>query len=118
MIVSSINFSSFSIKDRHWTTREFEELTSGTAADATDPDRKRILMEVGCGAGNFVFPLLEEGADNLFIYACDFSTRAVDIVKKHPLYDEEKVNAVLFYERPDLKRPDLKDNNEGKNTET
>ena len=87
------------------------------AADATDPERKRILMEVGCGAGNFVFPLLEEDADNLFIYACDFSTRAVDIVKKHPLYDEEKVKQFYSMKDPTLKGP-IRDNNEGKNTET
>jgi methyltransferase-like protein 6 len=49
------------------------------------------LLEIGCGAGNFVFPLLEEASSHYFIYACDFSTRAVEIVKKHQLYDEAKV---------------------------
>jgi methyltransferase-like protein 6 len=51
------------------------------------------LLEIGCGVGNFVFPLIKEdsGAD-FFIYACDFSGRAVEIVKSHPLYDESKVS--------------------------
>lgn len=72
-------------KDRHWTTREFKELVGYS-------DEIRILLEVGCGVGNFAFPLLEDGL-NLFIYACDFSLRAVDFVKSHGSYDEGKIRA-------------------------
>lgn len=74
-------------KDRHWTTREFQELTSG------DRNDKRVLLEIGCGVGNFVFPLLEEDSVNFFIYACDFSRKAVEIVKSKPKYDESKIIA-------------------------
>ena len=66
--------------------REFEELTAGPGAT-----EKRVLFEIGCGVGNFVFPLLKEEAGNFFVYACDFSGRAVEIVKNHELYDESKV---------------------------
>lgn len=38
------------------------------------------VMQVGCGAGNTIFPLLAT-FPNIFIYACDFSPRAVDLVK-------------------------------------
>ncbi|XP_068223050.1 tRNA N(3)-methylcytidine methyltransferase METTL6 [Palaemon carinicauda] len=72
-------------KDRHWTTREFEEI-------AGDGTRKRTLLEVGCGVGNFLYPLIEDQL-NLFVYACDFSDRAVQFVKEHPLYCEDKVKA-------------------------
>ncbi|XP_047499956.1 tRNA N(3)-methylcytidine methyltransferase METTL6-like isoform X1 [Penaeus chinensis] len=72
-------------KDRHWTTREFQDLIGDGAV-------KRTLLEVGCGVGNFFYPLLEDGL-NLFVYACDFSPRAIEFVQSHPMYDETKVCA-------------------------
>jgi len=76
-------------KDRHWTTREFQEL-SGLSSQ--DKGARKTLLEVGCGVGNFVFPLLEDEV-NLFIYCCDFSPRGVNFVKQHPNYDERRVKA-------------------------
>lgn len=38
------------------------------------------MLEAGCGVGNCIFPLLEDDL-NLFVYACDFSPRAVQFVK-------------------------------------
>lgn len=88
-------------RDRHWTTREFIELISGAesnseaspngACDSKQPSsfKSKRLLEVGCGVGNFVFPLIEEKCNNYFIYACDFSQRAIDFVKQNPLYNEE-----------------------------
>ncbi|XP_062517455.1 tRNA N(3)-methylcytidine methyltransferase METTL6-like [Corticium candelabrum] len=73
-------------KDRHWTGREFEELIGAGG------ERRKTLLEVGCGVGNLFYPLLEEGVD-LFVHACDFSQRAVQFVKDHPLYDESRVHA-------------------------
>lgn len=61
-------------KDRHWTTREFEELLSLGGADG-------VLLEVGCGVGNLFYPLLEDGLKIKRVYACDISPRAVDLVK-------------------------------------
>lgn len=43
-----------------------------------------VVFEVGCGVGNFMFPLLEEKA-NMYFYACDFSKRAVEFVKARQL---------------------------------
>ncbi|KAI8992325.1 S-adenosyl-L-methionine-dependent methyltransferase [Pilobolus umbonatus] len=73
-------------KDRHWTDREFKELA--------DQSEQRKCLEVGCGVGNFVFPTL---ADNpsLYIYACDFSKRAVDMVKANENYDEARCKAFV-----------------------
>ncbi|XP_007887860.1 tRNA N(3)-methylcytidine methyltransferase METTL6 [Callorhinchus milii] len=81
---NSTNF----FKDRHWTTREFEELK----ACREFPAQKLIVLEAGCGVGNCLFPLLEEDL-NIFSYACDFSPRAVEFVKQNPLYNPERCNA-------------------------
>ncbi|KAL1935201.1 hypothetical protein VTP01DRAFT_4341 [Rhizomucor pusillus] len=72
-------------KDRHWTDREFEELRS---------TEKLVCLEVGCGVGNFVFPALADNP-NLFIYACDFSKRAVEMVKSNEQYDESRCKAFV-----------------------
>jgi methyltransferase-like protein 6 len=46
------------------------------------------MLEVGCGVGNLIFPLVQDQKNNYFIYACDFSPRAVEMVKSNKLYDE------------------------------
>ncbi|XP_051819086.1 tRNA N(3)-methylcytidine methyltransferase METTL6 [Antechinus flavipes] len=81
---NSTNF----FRDRHWTTREFEELRSCREFD----DQKLTILEAGCGVGNCLFPLLEEDL-NIFAYACDFSPRAIEYVKQNPLYDAERCKA-------------------------
>lgn len=87
-------------KDRRWTTREFQELLSDETDDSTrfnnelrnELDVKRLL-EVGCGVGNLIYPLIEEKRNNYFIYACDFSPRAIEFVKQNPLYNETSMSA-------------------------
>ncbi|XP_027624968.1 methyltransferase-like protein 6 [Tupaia chinensis] len=93
---NSINF----FKDRHWTTREFEELRACREFE----DQKLTVLEAGCGVGNCLFPLLEEDR-NIFAYACDFSPRAVEYVKQNPFYDTERCKVFQC----DLTRDDLLD---------
>lgn len=82
-------------KDRHWTTREFQELLADS--QYSEPRERRTLLEVGCGVGNLVFPLLEEQVKEesagFYFYACDFSLRAVQFVRSNPLYDERHIKA-------------------------
>lgn len=78
-------------KDRHWTKREFDELVFDSSCTGENSGA-RVVLEVGCGVGNFIFPLLEE-FDNLFFYACDFSKRAVQFVKENELYNPERCHA-------------------------
>ncbi|KAB5586439.1 hypothetical protein PHYPO_G00001610 [Pangasianodon hypophthalmus] len=86
-------------KDRHWTTREFEELKACREFEA----QKLVMLEAGCGVGNCIFPLLEEDL-NIFIYACDFSPRAVQFVKENSLYCPERCLAFQC----DLTKDDLR----------
>ncbi|KAM9308154.1 tRNA N(3)-cytidine methyltransferase METTL6 [Gastrophryne carolinensis] len=81
---NSTNF----FKDRHWTTREFEELKACRRFD----NQRLTLLEAGCGVGNCLFPLLEEDS-HLFVYACDFSPRAVQFVKQNPCYNADTCKA-------------------------
>ncbi|XP_067843578.1 mRNA N(3)-methylcytidine methyltransferase METTL8 isoform X2 [Heptranchias perlo] len=54
------------------------------------------IFEVGCGAGNSVFPILGEIRDpSTFLYCCDFSARAVDLVKSHPSYNASQCYAFV-----------------------
>uniref|UniRef100_A0A3B4EC15 tRNA N(3)-cytidine methyltransferase n=1 Tax=Pygocentrus nattereri TaxID=42514 RepID=A0A3B4EC15_PYGNA len=92
---NSTNF----FKDRRWTTREFDELKACREFEA----QKLVMLEAGCGVGNCIFPLLEEDL-NIFIYACDFSPRAVEFVKQNPLYCPERCQAFQC----DLTKDDLR----------
>ncbi|KAJ1735364.1 hypothetical protein LPJ72_001911 [Coemansia sp. Benny D160-2] len=77
-------------KDRHWTDREFEELRPGHVFSESKP----VLLELGCGVGNFIWPLIERNKD-IRVYACDFSPRAVNFVKANENYTEERCTAFV-----------------------
>jgi SAM-dependent methyltransferase len=77
-------------KDRHWLFTEFPELSSSGPAG----DRKTTVWEVGCGAGNTVFPLLQTNKNaELFVYCSDFSQSAVELVQENSLYSEGRCHA-------------------------
>eukprot|EP01135_Chromosphaera_perkinsii_P006120 Nk52_evm2s406 gene=Nk52_evmTU2s406 len=78
-------------KDRHWTTREFTDLVGDQSSDKESNGSRRVLLEVGCGVGNFFFPLVEEKLD-FEIYCCDLSKRGIEFIKKHKLYDAERIH--------------------------
>ncbi|KAG9096605.1 hypothetical protein FS749_008123 [Ceratobasidium sp. UAMH 11750] len=78
-------------RDRKWLHQEFPELTGLTRSDAG----KATVVEVGCGAGNTVFPLLESNQNpELTIIGCDYSSKAIDVVKAHPLYSAPHIGSV------------------------
>lgn len=72
-------------KDRHWTTREFSELLGNSV-------QQKHILEIGCGVGNLIYPLLSDGLNAIF-YACDFSPRAIECLKSNPLYNSSLINA-------------------------
>ncbi|KAF7488324.1 Methyltransferase-like protein 6 [Sarcoptes scabiei] len=89
-------------KNRHWTTREFRELIEideneidsdfnseieAKYSNENPASRKKLrLLEVGCGCGNFLWPLIE-GNLNFEFYGCDFSPVALDLCRNRSLFD-------------------------------
>jgi 2-polyprenyl-3-methyl-5-hydroxy-6-metoxy-1,4-benzoquinol methylase len=70
-------------KDRHYLDKEWGHYIGGKveeAENATCNSCNKVVLEVGCGVGNTIFPLLAE-FPQIFLHACDFSPRAVNLVK-------------------------------------
>lgn len=52
------------------------------------------VLEVGCGVGNTVFPLLAVNRHpETFVYACDFAASAIDILRHHEQYTPRRCHA-------------------------
>ena len=95
-------------KDRHYLIKEFPELhehdskggvqlrlrsptlapSIESAAPATlsqGPAGTKIVLEVGCGAGNTIIPLLATMKQSIF-FGCDFSKSALNVFKVRRIY--------------------------------
>ncbi|XP_020575247.1 uncharacterized protein LOC110021186 isoform X1 [Phalaenopsis equestris] len=83
-------------KDRHYLDKEW-----GRYFEARE---KSVVLEAGCGVGNTIFPLVSTYPD-IYIHACDFSPRAIDIVKAHDRFRDDQINAFVC----DLTLQDLND---------
>lgn len=70
---------------------------------------RQVLMEVGSGVGNSVFPLLNVHP-NKYFYAFDCSANAIDLFRAHENYNEERVRAfVCDITREDIPSAEVKD---------
>lgn len=89
-------------KDRHWLFTEFPELKSQNkkimVTDSNDDDTESFnIFEIGCGVGNTILPILKYNTDpNLRLFGCDFSPRAIDILKRHQEFDEKRANVFVL----------------------
>jgi tRNAThr (cytosine32-N3)-methyltransferase len=86
------NTSNF-FKNRKWLQQEFPILHTVTAEDAGP----RIVLEVGAGAGNTAFPILANNKNpKLKVHACDFSKKAVEVMRAHAEYNTELMQADVW----------------------
>lgn len=88
----SNNTSNF-FKDRKWLHQEFPILSKLTAKDAGPS----TILEVGAGAGNTAFPILKANENaELMIHACDFSKKAVELIRANAAYDVDHMQACVW----------------------
>lgn len=80
-------------KDRKWLQIEFPSLYAATKADAGPV----TIFEIGCGAGNTFFPILNENQnEQLKIVAADFAPRAVELVKTSEQFNPKYGHATVW----------------------
>ncbi|KKK20854.1 actin binding protein [Aspergillus rambellii] len=80
-------------KDRKWLRQEFPILAEVTQKDAG----KKVVLEVGAGAGNTAFPLIRNNEnEELMVHACDFSKEAVKVMRESEYYDTNFMTADVW----------------------
>lgn len=91
-------------KDRKWLQIEFPSLFKLTNEDCQKPT---TILEIGCGAGNTFFPILQQNKNqNLKIFGCDYLKVAVDLVKENETFKENHENGTAFSSVWDLANPE------------
>lgn len=88
-------------KDRQWLFTEFPELiVPSSTSSASSIETPIRLLEVGCGVGNSIFPIIRTNNltdhANLFIYCCDYSATAIEILKQNEEYNPKYVHAFVY----------------------
>ena len=80
-------------KDRKWLRQEFPILDEVSKVCAG----RKVVLEVGAGAGNTAFPILRENKNPaLMVHAYDFSSRAVETMRRSEEYDERFIRAEVW----------------------
>lgn len=108
-------------KNKNWTEREFAQELGKMQGDAAAPvlaggdgdsaeekqqqpgivekeaaaHQDTVLLEVGSGPGNTLYPILTFN-DQIKAHVCDFSARAIDILKLNPKFTTDRVNAFVY----------------------
>ena len=73
-------------KDRNWLFTELPEL-----GDLDKEERSCALMEIGCGSGSTVYPILQTIRNKNFkLYCCDFAPKAVELVRTNPDFEPDR----------------------------
>lgn len=80
-------------KDRQWLFTEFPELEiPPKIASTIEGEKSKFqIFELGCGAGNTILPILKQNTNpQLHVYGCDFSEKAIELLKSSDDYDEAR----------------------------
>lgn len=94
-------------KNRKWLRQEFPILHKITTEDAGP----QLVLEVGAGAGNTAFPILANNQNpKLKLHACDFSKKAVEVMRSHAEYNTEKMQADVWDVASDELPPGVEEN--------
>ncbi|KAH8664296.1 S-adenosyl-L-methionine-dependent methyltransferase [Xylariales sp. PMI_506] len=80
-------------KNRKWLQQEFPVLGKVTEEDAGPV----TILEVGAGAGNTAFPILANNKNpKLKLHACDFSKKAVEVMRNAEAYNTDFMQADVW----------------------
>ncbi|EEA22033.1 actin binding protein, putative [Talaromyces marneffei ATCC 18224] len=80
-------------KDRKWLRQEFPVLAEVTKQGAGP----KVVLEVGAGAGNTAFPLINNNEnEELKVFACDYSKNAVKVMRESEHYNEKFMRAEVW----------------------
>ncbi|EEY18076.1 conserved hypothetical protein [Verticillium alfalfae VaMs.102] len=80
-------------KNRKWLQQEFPILGEVTKEDAGPA----VILEIGAGAGNTAFPVLANNKNTaLKVHACDYSKKAVEVMRGHEEYDTKHMQADVW----------------------
>lgn len=94
-------------KNRKWLQQEFPVLHTVTTEDAGP----KVVLEVGAGAGNTAFPILANNKNSkLKLHACDFSKKAVEVMRSHAEYNTELMQADVWDVASEELPPDVEEN--------
>lgn len=93
-------------KNRKWLQQEFPVLGEVTKEDAGS----KIVLEIGAGAGNTAFPILAHNKNpQLRVHACDYSKKAVEVMRSQDEYNEDFMQADVWDVTSDELPPGLQE---------
>ncbi|KAM0286025.1 hypothetical protein ACHAQH_001215 [Verticillium albo-atrum] len=91
-------------KNRKWLQQEFPILGEVTKEEAGPA----VILEIGAGAGNTAFPVLANNKNpGLRVHACDYSKKAVEVMRGHEEYDTRHMQADVWDVTSDELPPSL-----------
>lgn len=81
---------------------ELNSVSSKIHLESNNDFQSKSILEVGCGVGNSLFPLLEMNPDDFF-YAFDCSSKAIELLKSQERFDEKRIKCFVC----DIKKEEI-----------